>query len=183
MPDKKATHVQWFPWFGWTAEKVEAWLESKAASGWHLTKADRLLNRFHFDRGTPQSVRFFIDYPAEESAKYTAVMEEAGWTLCASALGWHIWRLDREGAALPAACRDDKALIERHGRLLTVFVLVLIALIIPIPTYVLLGRMSQVFNSPLVKAAMAVYALLIALTAYAVYRTYREIQKLKARKP
>src|SRR5690625_1813200 len=63
MKKEKNTLIRWFRWWGWYPDKLEAWLEAKAAEGWHLTKADRILLRFHFRRGASRKIRVCVDYP------------------------------------------------------------------------------------------------------------------------
>lgn len=110
--------VRWFRWSGWFTEKVEAWLEQQAAQGWHLVKADRLLYRFHFVRGTPRSVRFFVDFPAHAGDEYRAGCEGDGWELVDSSYGWYIWRAECRDGRYPDAYRDVGARLQRNKRLL-----------------------------------------------------------------
>ncbi|HLS88443.1 MAG TPA: DUF2812 domain-containing protein [Sphingobacteriaceae bacterium] len=112
------TAVRWFRWSGWFTEKVEAWLEQQAAEGWHLVKADRLLYRFHFVRGTPQTLWFFVDFPAHAGDEYRAGCEGDGWELVDSSYGWYIWRAECQDGRLPEAYRDVGVRLQRNNRLL-----------------------------------------------------------------
>src|SRR5690606_7217552 len=95
---KQETLTARFFWWGWYTDRVESWLEEKAAQGWRLVKADRSLTRFHFVRDQPKKVRICADYQAPRSEEYEAICKDAGWELVAADdTGWYLWRMEYSG--------------------------------------------------------------------------------------
>lgn len=117
---EQGTMTKWFWWSGWAPESVETWLEEKAAQGWRLVRADRMLLRFHFERAEAESVRVCADFPADPSAEYVALFEDAGWEQVGASSGWRLWRKEYSGAERPEAFTDLDSLIERNTRLLII---------------------------------------------------------------
>lgn len=178
MRKEKNTLVRWFGWWGWYPDKLEAWLEAKAAEGWHLEKADRILLRFHFRRGAPRIVRICADWPANPSQEYRTIFGDAGWELVAERGGWYIWRTEYSGAQRPEIFNDVDGLIERNQRFLTIF---LAALAAQIPFWALNIRRFS-FASTASKVFLAFYTVLMAIIVISLIATSKQLVKLKSRK-
>lgn len=182
MKGEAMTAVHWFSWFGWFSDKVETWLEGKAAEGWHLIKADRMLLRFHFVRGKPKKVRIIADYPAEVSDEYVTIFQDAGWELVGKGLGWYIWRAEYVGENRPEAFNDINPLIERNHRLLK---LIVICLVLQIPA--LLPNLIVNLTKPSAAVTfgpvlVTLYVVLLAGLITSAALTYMQIRRLKALK-
>lgn len=180
MTNGKDRQTRWFFWPSWRAEKVETWLEEQAAAGWHVVKADRWLNRFHFERGEPRKVRYFVDYPAAVDEQYKLIFGDAGWEHVAEAIGWHVWRAPYKGHQRPEALNDPEPIIERNNR----FVLALIPCIVAMT-----AGSSLIVNAPFMRETMlgkVLIGLIVAVLLVAVgcmHALYRHNQRLKERKP
>lgn len=180
MRAEKKTLVQWFGWWGWDPDKFEAWLEAKAAEGWQLVKADRLLLRFHFRRDVPKKVRICTDYPGNPTPEYRTLFEDAGWELVSERAGWYIWRTEYSGAERPEIFNGVDELIERNQRFLLLYV---VALIAQLPFWLLnVNRRLITFTTTASKAFLVFYVLLLLVIIYASIATSTQIAKLKSRK-
>lgn len=174
--------VRWFSWFGWFTEKVESWLENKAAEGWHLIKADRMLNRFHFKKGAPKQVRVCADYPAEASDEYKTIFQDSGWELVCHGLGWYIWQAEYTGDERPEAFNDPEPLIERNNRLLIILAFGLFGLLLQLPIQGLLNVFTaRFFTTALGQVLLGLYVLLIVVIAVSIGLTFGHNRKLKDR--
>ena len=173
------TLTRWFWWSNWAPEKMEAWVEAKAAAGWSLVKADGWLLRFHFVRKEPHKVRVCADFPGNANDEYMSIFKDAGWQLVSGGVGWHIWQMEYSGTARPEAFTDLDSLIERATR--TVAVL-LGGLLGPVIALTIWGSRHYVLDSPIVKVAMVVLVALVIFLVIAIGATFRTIGKLKGRK-
>ncbi len=172
------TITRWFLWSNWTPEKMEAWVEEKAAEGWTLVKVDRGLVRFHFVRTKPHKVRVCADFPADPNGEYMTIFEDAGWHLVRGGLGWHIWQMEYSGTARPEAFTDLDSLIDRNNR---TAIILAAGLIGPIAALGLLGTRG-VFDSPAGKVWMIIIIALVIFLAAAVGATLRTVITLRERK-
>lgn len=172
------TMTAWFWWAGWAPESVEAWLEEKAAQGWELVRADRLLLRFHFERTEPKTVRVCADFPADPSEEYVALFEDAGWEPVGRSTGWRLWRMEYTGAERPEAFTDLDSLIERNTRL---FVIMLVGFISGLYlTFVNpLFRPFQTQGGTALGLVMLAIVLIVGLGVVAIGRT---LGRLRARR-
>ena len=106
-------------WWGWNPDKIEHWLESMEANGWHLFHADMGAVRFHFEKHEPGQVRYCVDYQDKITPEYRSLFEDAGWELVYTGLGWYIWRMAYD-AERPEIYTDSDSLISRNNRLMGV---------------------------------------------------------------
>lgn len=175
--------VAWFFWFGWFTDKLEAWLEAKAAQGWHLVKADRGLLRFHFERGPKKQVRVCIDYQPTATSEYGTIFADCGWELASeggvrSSIGWYIWRMEYTGTR-PEIFNDLDSLIQRNHRLLLV---VLAGFVCQIPAWIAVdfGRISLpvALSGPL----LAIYIVAMAVLVFSLIAIPITNARLKARR-
>lgn len=176
---EQTTMRRWFFWVGWSTERLEAWLEGLAREGWHLTKADRWLNRFHFVKGPAKQVRICVDYQTGQvPEEYRTLFRDAGWHLVAEEMGYYMWRTEYEGAKRPEIFSDVDSLIERNRRLMGLVFIVLIAQV-PVWTLGLFTRLWQMrFGKPL----LIVYGVLISIAFLIVIGILRYNMKLRSRK-
>lgn len=172
------TMTRWFVWSNWSTEKLEAWLEAQAARGWHLTKADRILLRFHFERGTPKTVRYCVDYPDEATEEYHIIHNDAGWELAAADVGWYIWRTEYSGDRRPELFNDVEPLILRNQRLLLVFGSALIA-----QTGIVVTNAGKwLVNSPIGRVILVPYSLIILVIVVCAVATLIHTRRLEERR-
>lgn len=175
--------TKWCHWFGWYTEKIENWLETQASSGRHVVGADRWLNRFHFQRGKPRSVRFYADYPARPDDEYFTIFEDAGWELIAHDLGWYIWKAEYEGNKRPQAINNPEPLMERNNRLIMMMVGTLIGLIaaafaqLPL----IMKDRAPYLKTPFGTVFMTFYAIVTFVVVWALIAMYRQNVKIKQR--
>lgn len=171
------TMVRWFWWANWSTEKFEQWLEEKAAQGWHLVKADRLLLRCHFRRSEPKKVRYCVDYPGEITDEYYTIFEDAGWELAASGLGWYVWRYEYTGERRPELFNDVQPLIERNNRLLLILGLALLSQV----GVLVSGALARLSGTAVGRALLVPYIAVILIIVAAAAVTYRHNKQLKSR--
>lgn len=95
MPEQKKVWKFWFPW---NTEKIERWLEDKAARGWNLTHTDWGLRRFFFTRCEPRQVAFCLDRlsdhpdaPLSQGSEYIKLMKKDLWQLINRQASWCLW--------------------------------------------------------------------------------------------
>lgn len=177
---RRSRKVRWFFWWGWSTEKLEAWLEKEARSDWHLVRADRWLNRFHFKKGPAKQVRYCVDYQyGEPTEEYWTLFEDAGWEAVAEDWGYYIWRTEYEGTNRPEIFSDVDSLIQRNRRLMG---LVLLALVIQIPAWVS-GFLLSLWQMPIGKVLIPLYLFFFVVLVGTLLAIYRTNNKLRARKP
>lgn len=175
---KANTITRWFFWSNWSTEKVEEWLEAQAARGWHLVKADRLMLRFHFQRDTPKTVRYCVDYPDEATDEYHTIFNDGGWDLAATDLGWYIWRMEYSGDRRPELFNDVEPLIARNNRLLLLFGGALLGQV----GIVVTDAGNWLVASPIGRAILVPYGMLILFIFAAFIATYRHNRRLQDRR-
>src|SRR5690606_10982946 len=107
-------------WSGARPEKMEAWLERMEAAGWNLVRVHWGGVKFTFEKGTPSTVRYCIDYRMESDAEHIYLLEDAGWELMLNHSGWFIWRKPYEGRK-PELFTDIDSLLERNKRMLRLY--------------------------------------------------------------
>lgn len=180
MTKRNDTQIRWCFWLSWLPDKVETWLEEQAAAGWHLVKADRWLNRFHFRRGEPRKVRYFVDFPARVDDEYKFIYNDAGWEHVAEAIGWHVWRAAYEGDQRPEAFNDPEPLIERNNRIALVLIPCIVALAAVMPTI----YNTTFFRGTIIgKVLIGLFIVLLLFVVACLHMVHRQNQQLKARKP
>lgn len=177
------TKVEWHRWRGWATDELEAWLEEKARQGWHLAKADRMMYRFHFEKGVPRPLRYCVDFQPSATKEYWKRFSDAGWELSAQGFGYYIWRTELADAPRPQFDADQDEVdpvIQRNQRLLLVLILMLV---MQVPVQVPLwfsGAIERLLASPWGKAAAAVYGLMIVVMLWAIVAIARANVRLQA---
>lgn len=171
------TLTKWFWWSNWAPEKLEAWVEAKAAAGWSLVKVDRGLLRFHFVRTEPHQVRFCADFPVDANDEYRTIFEDAGWQLVSGGVGWQLWQMRYSGTDRPEAFTNLDPLIERNTRTLVILVGGLVGPLIAFSLWLPQGLLDSLVG----KALMVVAIALSIFLALAVGATLSTIVKLRQR--
>ena len=72
-------------------EEQETWLRAMANQGLHLVDVNPL-SFWTFRRGAPADVAYRVDYSsAAGKADFHQLMQDAGWKLAATTVGWEYW--------------------------------------------------------------------------------------------
>lgn len=169
----KTLKTKWFWWWGWDAEKLELWLEEKAADGWRLISVGTGGIQFLFQRDEPEKIRFGVDYQSQAEDDYLELFREDGWALVWSgAGGWYIWQ-KAWVTKRPEIYSDSASLILRNNRLTTMLRPIFVILVV-IFGILLVNRRN--FSDLL----LWVYVFLIALYAWIFFQVSRYNRRLKA---
>jgi hypothetical protein len=98
----------------WTfaPDKLENWLESMEAQGFHLYKMNKRGRIFHFIKGHPRKVKYCVDYRSSSNRSYFDIHQGAGWKEVFSSHAmlekWTIWRQEYTKGETRPHIYDDK---------------------------------------------------------------------------
>lgn len=98
----------------------EAWLRSMAQQGLHLVDVNPF-SFWTFRRGAPADIVYRVDFSqANEDASYRQLMQDAGWTLAATTVGWQYWATRSVGGQAPELFTDNTSKARKFKQLLAV---------------------------------------------------------------
>jgi len=90
-------------------EQQEAWLRAMAQQGLHLLKVNPLCV-WTFRRGAPADVIYRVDFPrTSRDPAFAQLMQDAGWSLAATTVGWHYWRTPAVRGQAPQLFSDAES--------------------------------------------------------------------------
>lgn len=90
-------------------EQQEAWLRAMAQQGLHLLKVNPLCF-WTFRIGEPADIVYRVDFPTtSRDPAFAQLMEDAGWALAATTVGWHYWRTPAVGGSAPELFSDTES--------------------------------------------------------------------------
>lgn len=178
MMSKQETATCWFGWWGWYTDKLEAWLETKALQGWHVTGADQAVMRFRFERGESRRVRYCADYQEKLDPHYLTLCQDAGWELVSMGYSWYIWRMEYAGAR-PEVISDLDSLLDRNVRLRRL----LAGAVLPgLPAIVLLLTSGALQRLPFSKYLLGLVTVAVTFDLFCLIAISRQNQMLRKRK-
>ncbi|MGE5405462.1 MAG: DUF2812 domain-containing protein [Candidatus Saccharibacteria bacterium] len=163
-------------WWAWSPESLEKWLEEIEESGWHLQSVAMGGTRFRFKKDCSRHYRYCLDYQNKVGSEYLRIYEDAGWERVYQGMGWHIWRMEYEGAR-PEIYTDWESRIEHNQRLMGMLTAVFAA---QIPLLVV-NMQNDDLSSPFRAVLSLMYLFLISLLGFGVWRLSTANKELKNR--
>ncbi|MCL2798380.1 MAG: DUF2812 domain-containing protein [Firmicutes bacterium] len=132
---KEKKYVKKIRFFWLTAPDLcERWLEKMEGQGWNLAWMGKFGGSFHFIKGEPRRIKYFVDYHDGE-AEYYSLHKDNGWTLVYSARPISVW--SHGYVEQPPVFYNDPQILTRHAKAL--------ALVTPICSALLNGADAVFF--------------------------------------
>lgn len=164
-------------------EEQEAWLRSMAQQGLHLLKVNPCCF-WTFRRGEPADVVYRVDFSkAVADPSFRQMMQDAGWTLAATTVGWQYWRTQAVGGRAPELFTDNASKARKFRQLLGVLLGTSSPLIVVLATNNMRSVMEQLsFPSQAVLGTiLALYFLVMPYSVLRLAMRLRELNKPLAR--
>jgi hypothetical protein len=106
-------------------EQLEAWLRAKAQQGLHLVNVNPFCF-WTFRRGEPADIVYRVNYSNSWTAHgsdFRQFMEDAGWKLAATTVGWQYWATPAVNGKAPEIFTDAPSKAKKFVELLTLIAL------------------------------------------------------------
>lgn len=106
-------------------EQQEAWLRSQAQKGLHLVNVNPFCF-WKFRRGAPADIAYRVNYSngwTSHGSDFRQFMEDAGWQLAATTVGWQYWATPAVNGKAPEIFTDAPSRARKFVELLTLFAL------------------------------------------------------------
>ncbi|MCD2517625.1 DUF2812 domain-containing protein [Massilia sp. G4R7] len=159
-------------------EEQEAWLRSMARQGLHLADVDPFC-RWTFRRGAPADIVYRVDFSqANEDASYRQLMQDAGWTLAATTVGWQYWATKAVDGRAPELFTDNASKARKFKQLLSVLVCTSLPLFIMIVTSNK-QQLAQQLSTPSLIALGVILSAYFLIMPYSVLRLLVRVRELK----
>lgn len=163
-------------------EQQEAWLRSMAQQGLHLLKVNPFCF-WTFRRGEPADIVYCVDFPnASHDPAFRQLMQDAGWSLAATTVGWHYWRTPALKGKAPALFTDNASKANKFRQRLAAFVAASIPLFV---TFVVLDMPSRLheLSMPFLVAYCSALALYVLVMPYSILRLWLRVRELNGSLP
>lgn len=159
-------------------EEQEAWLRAMAQQGLHLADVNPLCV-WTFRIGEKADIVYRVDFSqANEDASYRQLMQDAGWTLAATTVGWQYWATRAVGGKAPELFTDNASKARKFRQLLAM----LIGSATPLFVMTIVSDkqrlMEQLSTPSLVTLGLIVSAYLLVMP-YSVVRLLARVRELK----
>lgn len=163
-------------------EQQEAWLRAKAREGLHLVKVNPFCF-WTFARGEPADIVYRIDFPnASHDPDFRQLMEDAGWTLATTTVGWHYWRIRAVDGKAPELFTDNASKAAKFKQRLAVLAGCSIPLLVSVVLLDMPGRIDQL-SLPFAILYFGSLAFYLLIVPHAIWRLAIRIRKLNATLP
>jgi len=174
------TTVRKFKLFGpHEDENQESWLRSMAQQGLHLVKVNPFCV-WTFRRGEPDDVVYRVDFPnASHDPDFRQLMEDAGWTLAATTVGWHYWRTRAVNGRAPELFTDNASKAAKFKQRLGVLVGCSIPFLVSIVVSDMPGRLGEL-SLPFLVAYGAALCFYLSVVPWAIVRLALRIRQLSS---
>lgn len=174
------TTVRLFKLFGpHEDERQESWLRSMAQQGLHLVKVNPFCV-WTFRRGEPDDIVYRIDFPnASHDPGFRQLMEDAGWTLAATTVGWHYWRTRAVKGQAPELFTVKASKAAKYKQRLAVLVGCSLPLFASIIVLDMPGRLGEL-SMPFLIAYAALLCFYLLVVPWAIVRLVLRIRRLSA---
>ena len=163
-------------------EEQEAWLRAMANQGLHLVNVNPFCV-WTFRRGAPADVAYRLDYSnAAGKADFHQLMQDAGWKLAATTVGWEYWCTAVVNGRAPEIYTDSLSKTRKFQVLLAV----LICTGMPVVIMLLNANKQAMFSGMsapgrvIVGIVFALYLLLVPYTIVGLLRRIRQIRAAPA---
>ncbi len=172
---KTVTKFKFF--FAHEDEQQEAWLRSMARQGLHLENVNPFCF-WTFRRGEPADIVYRVDVPElSQGAGFNQLMQDAGWTLAATTVGWHYWCTRAVGGKAPELFSDRESKLRKFRNRLNM----VIAGALPLFIMLLVTDMQQVLDQlslPFLVPVCVVLVLYVLIMPYTILQLMLRIRKL-----
>lgn len=164
-------------------EEQEAWLRSMAQQGLHLCKVNPFCF-WTFRRGAPADVVYRLDFSkAVADPSFLQMMQDAGWTLAATTVGWQYWCTQAVGGRAPELFTDNASKARKFRQLLGVLLCTASPLIVMLATSDKHRIMEQLSlpSQAVLGTILALYVLVVPYSVLRLLMRLRELNKPLAR--
>lgn len=159
-------------------EEQEAWLRSMAQQGLHLADVNPFCV-WTFRRAAPADIVYRVDFShANEDASYRQLMQDAGWTLAATTVGWQYWSTKAVHGRAPELFTDNASKARKFKQLLSVLVCTAMPLFIMMVTSDKQRLMEQLSTPSLVALGLILSAYLLIMP-YSILRLLVRVRELR----
>lgn len=178
--NETVTRFKWF--WAHEDEEQEAWLRAQARQGLHLVDVNPFCV-WTFRVGEPADIVYRLDFSsAARDGDFRQLMQDTGWTLAATTVGWQYWTTPAVNGKAPEIFTDNASKAQKFQRVLTA----LLTSAMPVFLwFVLFGgakvlaRLSLPFLVP-IAAVMAIYLLTVP---YAIVRLLIRLRQVRGPLP
>lgn len=177
------TTVRIFKLFGaHEDEQQESWLRSMAQQGLHLVKVNPFCF-WTFQRGEPADIVYRIDFPnASHDPAFQQLMQDAGWTLATTTVGWHYWRIAAVDGKAPELFTDNASKAAKFKQRLAILAGCSVPLFVSTVLLDMPGRLHEL-SLPFALAYCGALAFYLLIVPYAIVRLAQRIRQLNATLP
>lgn len=156
----------------------EAWLRAMAQQGLHLVNVNPFCV-WTFRHDAPSDVVYRVDFShANEDPSYRQLMQDAGWTLAATTVGWQYWAMNAVNGRAPELFTDNASKAGKFKQLLSVLVCTAMPLFIMIVVSDKQRVMEQL-SLPSLVILGAILAGYFLIMPYSVVRLLGRVRELK----
>lgn len=179
----KETMVRTFKFFfAHQDQEQEAWLRAMANQGLHLVNVNPFCV-WTFRRGAPADIAYRLDYSnAAGKADFHQLMQDAGWKLAATTVGWEYWCTPVVNGRAPEIYTDTLSKTRKFQLLLAVLVCTGLPAFITFITSDKQAMIDQVSmpGRVIVGIVFVLYLLLVPYTIVGLLRRIRQIRTAPA---
>lgn len=162
-------------------EEQEAWLRSMAQQGLHLQDVSHVI--WHFRVGEPRDMVYRVDYPAKsKDPAFQQLMQDAGWSLAATTVGWHYWRTAAIEGKTPEIFTDPASKAAKFKRMIAM----VLASCLPLAMSFIIVDKQQAYEQlspPFLAALLAGAGFAVLGAGYSVLRLTQRLRRLQGPLP
>lgn len=163
-------------------EQQEAWLRAMAQQGLHLLKVNPFCF-WTFRRGEPADIVYRVDFPnASRDPVFRQLMQDAGWTLAATTVGWHYWRTPAVEGKKLELFSDTASKLAKFRQRLALFVASTMPVFVTFVVLDMPGKLDQL-SIPFRVAYFGAVATFALIMPYTIVRLTLRVRKLNASLP
>jgi len=157
-------------------EEQEAWLRSMAQQGLHLEDVTHVIWTFRV--GEPRDMVYRVDYPAaSRDPAFQQLMQDAGWSLAATTVGWHYWRTEAIAGKAPEIFTDPASKAAKFKRVISMVLGSCLPMLI---VFIILDKQQayEQLSLPFRVALLAATAFALFAAGYSVLRLMQRLRRL-----
>jgi hypothetical protein len=158
-------------------EQQEAWLRAMARQGLHLEDVNPFCF-WTFRRGEPADLVYRVDYPtASQDPGFKQLMQDAGWALAATTVGWHYWCTRAVDGRAPELFSDRESKLRKFRNRLNV----VIGSALPAFIILMMSNKQNAFEQlslPFLVPLCVVWVLYLTIMPYTIVQLMLRIRKL-----
>ncbi len=163
-------------------EQQESWLRSMAQQGLHLVKVNPFCF-WTFRRGEPADVVYRVDFPnASQDPAFRQLMADAGWTLAATTVGWHYWRIPAVAGKTLELFSDTASKATKFKQRLGLFVAASMPVFLTFFLFDMPSRLDQL-SAPFLAFYCGSLLIFLLIMPYTILRLFLRVRELDAALP